>query len=455
MAYYLSIAPEDNSYSQETVKAMVEEFCLVSSLVDSSIMVEINKGRVAAGFREMVTEKEIKAALDKHQQFYRRILHSFLDKQDSILIADALTQSMEKLTNMGETECSSPVLEALITDYGTEVLPFFEKQEAVIDAIIADIVEEMKQKTEKATVNGKFETLQQKVALWRRIARPMQILFKSQRTTHKRSEEVLRKLRALSNIAQEDYGFTELSQRLSELQESVFDGIHLATKNDQEDKANLLNIIRGIREGKAESTKSKEHEYYMEWGIFFNGSLLVDSESITINGKYKYPYWDMEGISWSTTQNYLNGFYTGRSYDITLIVNQDCIIELPIKNNKEAFESIVSILWETAVPAILSNLLNRLRNGNTVHFYNASISDDWIELGANSLLSLEKRCFTWGEIQRPFSENGKMVIKSTDGKYVSYVPYYACNARILELMLYNVLNYKGTKSITESFQIRG
>ena len=128
------------------VKEIIEDFCIATSDLDEEeILVAINEDRVASGFAE-VSYDALEQELQNIHHRYKQILHAFLDRLDSRFIVDVLTALIEDATCNGEEECEWALLDDIISDYEIDVIPFFEKQEEIIDQDIDILTEFMQSK---------------------------------------------------------------------------------------------------------------------------------------------------------------------------------------------------------------------------------------------------------------------------------------------------------------------
>ena len=286
IAYYLSFLSDDLSWEQFTVNRIIDNLCFFASSIDVIRTFEqINADRVAAGFTEVSSKDEIRDALEEQQRFYRKILHSFLDKQDSLVIVEALTFNIGSHTNYGKDECSWPLLEATIADYEVEVLPFFEKQKAIIDSDIKQITQHLlskasifkgcgdlsKRMEKDEHFKDKITKLDKDVRLWGRIAKPIQILYKCNGKEHKYSSELAISIRNFSLKANNEYGLVEISEIITKLLSIVFAEVPIIAEQLEEDIICL-------------SSSSKQHRLLEELTDYLNKNYNIDlSEEQFIN----------------------------------------------------------------------------------------------------------------------------------------------------------------------------
>lgn len=253
LALYLSNIPEISSSDLEVINIIVCDFCKASSIIDLEKTYDlINADRVASGFPEISDIDDIQHSLDELQKLYKKTLHSFLDTQDSHLIVKCLTGVIEESTDMGQKPCPWPLLDSIITDYETDVISFFEKQESVINNDISRIRESLSKGTNDYA--EPLRQLEEDVMTWDLIAQPIQVLYKSRGQEHKRSSELALMIRNLALESYNRYDLIEISKRLSTLLSQVFAEVPLVFETATDDIAFLSTqgndsiIIKRIRE---------------------------------------------------------------------------------------------------------------------------------------------------------------------------------------------------------------
>ena len=409
-AYFLANISGAGDWSLEDIEGIVQDFCQTTSEIDAdSTLYSINEDRVASGFPEISREDGIQAELDRQQLYYKKTLHSFLNVLDSGVIVDVLTRLIEENTASGEYECDWPILDEIITDYEMEVIPFFEKQEQKIEADIDDITIEMEDHIKWTKIQQKFDILRNDVQLWDRIAQPIQVLLHSKGIDHKRSERLANQLREFSLLAHNEYGYTELSLKITELQQSVFAELRFAAETAADDRKQLQEILKNRKEQEAATAKfKKELQYFCEWGLLFKKSVRFDSESITINGTDRYKLSDIKALLWGATRSSVNGIPTGTTYNVAFYARNQ-VVWVPIKDDT-VYDNVVQRLWKTAGISILYDTLERLKKGQAIPFGNFHLFNDGIELTHQKLFSSEKMCIPWAEVKSAYSYNGNLLV---------------------------------------------
>jgi len=455
MAVFFSKITED-TWTEDEVEDIVREFCDTVSQIDIADAIDlINEDRIAAGFPEITDYDTADDAWNNQYRYYKEVLYNFLNLFDSCVIVNVLTSIVEDITDNGDEECPWQLLEDIIVKYEIDVNPFFEKQEDKIDTDIEIIISALEQKKGNNQLFEHFEALKNDVLLWDRIAQPIQVLLKSQGLEHKRSYDISDSLRSLALTAHNDFGCTELSLKITELQQYVFAELRAAAEKAADDKEQLENIIEQQRiaaeeRKKADLERKKVLSYFNEWGLIFKKSVKFNAEHIVINGTECYKLSDIDGISWGAVRTSVNGIPTGTRYNVYFRFN-GYDVHVPIKND-EMYSAIIDRLMKSAGENILSNWLDRLKNEKSISVGNITLYNDSITLQKASWFSFETKRLPFASVRAPSTDNGRMHIYSRDGKYHSSLSYQDdYNTYILKVVLNKVYNAKDKKTVLAVF----
>jgi hypothetical protein len=100
------------------------------------------------------------------------------------------------------------------------------------------------------------------------------------------------------------------------------------------------------------------------------------------------------------------------------------------------FSTFIDKLWRAVGIALLINHLNRLRNGDTIQFGDATIDDEGVVLKKHSFWSSEPVRLTWHQVH-VWTASGSFVIGAKeDEKTYAMLPYLEVwNVQLLENMI--------------------
>lgn len=249
LAFYLSNIQEIGSSGLEVTNIIVRDFCNASSKINTkTTQILINDDRVSSGFPEIDDVADVQQKIDDQQFLYKKTLHMFLDKLDFELSVKCLTCIIEEATDIGKNACPWPLLDAIITDYETKSIPFFDKQESIIKNKIDKIKEKLSFSKELNDYEEVLHLFETSVKDWDSVAQPIQVLYKSKGQEHKRSSKLASAIRNLALEAYNKYNFVDLSERVSNLLSEVFAEVPLVAETIADDIAFLTTTGRDMNE---------------------------------------------------------------------------------------------------------------------------------------------------------------------------------------------------------------
>lgn len=448
IAFFLESIPTEGTWPREEIESVVRDFCEAASEADAGRIIDlINEDRLASGFPMASSEEEIMSGLEERRRICKDSLNAFFDAQDSCVVVEALTRLVEESTFHGERECDWPLLDDIMADYEIRAASFFERQEKKINSALVGMTTDMEAKKPWIRMQSNFDALKDDVLQWDRVAQPIQVLLRSKGVDHKRSKALSERLRDFALFAHNRHGYTDLSMKITDLQQSVFAELRGAAETAAADKKQLQ-VILG--EQKKQEARKKELQYFCEWGLLVKSSVRFDSESITINGTDVYELEDITGVLWSVARG--NAFVFGSKYNVSFVAN-DQFVRVPIKDGV-VFENVTRRLWMTAGASILFSALDKLKKGRCVSFGSIRVFNEGVELPRKRWFSFEPRTrlVEWGGMERPVSLNGTLVIRSKDGSYEASLDYETeYNALVLTCILETVFKRQGARTATEAF----
>lgn len=453
LTFYLNNVCESVSWNQSDIEDIVYYYCQSASDIDADMAFTlINDDRIASGFPELIDKKELLYQIEANQEYYQKTLFLFLNKAESQVIVNVLTNILESVTSNGDQACRFPILNGIVAEYEIYASLFFDKQEKKIINDLYSIKNEMEQKRRPDCFQATINDLKKDVLLWDRIAQPIQVLEKSKGVDHQRSKELSERLREFALSAHNEYGYTDVSLQITNLQQNVFAELRTATEIITEDKKQLQKIMKQKEIQKEKDIAFKrEMEYYSEWGTLFKKSIKMDSEIIIINGSDRFYLNEITGLMWGGTRTSVNGIPTGTIYTIALRTeNREASIQI---KKVDVFDNIVQRLWKTSGVFIMTSILERLKNGFGVPLGKIYVYNDRIELTRKSLFSSETKKIEWAYVEQPFASNGSLVIRSKDGMYCNLIDYNnTYNTHIFDYIFKVLFSNRSFRTISEAFE---
>jgi hypothetical protein len=330
------------------------------------------------------------------------------------------------------------MIEDLVDDYKLHTQNFleqeFEKIKKLID-VIRDRADEGKD-----GISALIDKLLQITQNWDNVAQPIQLSMKSRGLDEPLSQKVANTIRSLSIELTNDYGYVELSQKISEALKELFAELPEIVERVEEDIDTLDNLFSQIQESKDKQEREERQfqeslNYSVEIGILMKDNLSISSKGITWKNK-TYPLESITRVTWGATRHSVNGIPTGTTYTISF--GDDRSISTVETRRSNVYEEVIDRLWKTAGMLIITKLLKDFKNGQGLTYSNATIWDDGVSLikSGGWFSSDEKKKFGWGEIQI-YSSNGSFVIEALkDKKFVTAIAYQGVyNIHFLEQLI--------------------
>jgi hypothetical protein len=290
------------------------------------------------------------------------------------------------------------------------------------------------------TISPLVDKLLQMTQNWDNVAQPIQLSMKSRGLDEQLSSQVANTIRLLSIDLTNDYGYVELSQRISESLKELFAELPEIVERVEEDIDTLDDLFYQIQEAKDKKEREERQfqeslNYSVEIGILMKDKLSISSKGITWKNK-TYPLESITRVTWGATRHSVNGIPTGTTYTISF--GDDRSTSTVETRRGSVYEEVIDRLWKTAGMVIITKLLKDFKNGQGLTFNNATIWDDGVTLikAGGWFSSDEKRKFGWSEVQI-YSSNGSLVIESIkEKKFVTSIAYQGVyNVHFLEQLI--------------------
>jgi hypothetical protein len=145
--------------------------------------------------------------------------------------------------------------------------------------------------------------------------------MKSRGLDEQLSSQVANTIRLLSIDLTNDYGYVELSQRISESLKELFAELPEIVERVEEDIDTLDDLFYQIQEAKDKKEREERQfqeslNYSVEIGILMKDKLSISSKGITWKNK-TYPLESITRVTWGATRHSVNGIPTGTTYTIS------------------------------------------------------------------------------------------------------------------------------------------
>ena len=438
----------NNNELEEIIVNIVYDF---ENLDIDEIIRDINEDRTVSGFPEVNDYALVNNHLIEKRRGCVKLILKRLNNLDTKHLIDIMTRIVDEETANGEIQ-ASPMIEDLVDDYKLHTQNFLEQEFEKIKKLIEVI--RGRSDEGKDSISALIDKLLQITQNWDNVAQPIQLSMKSRGLDEPLSTQVANTIRSLSIDLTNDYGYVELSQRISESLKELFAELPEIVEKVEEDIDTLDDLFYQIQEAKDKKEREERQfqeslNYSVEIGILMKDKLSISSKGITWKNK-TYPLESITRVTWGATRHSVNGIPTGTTYTISF--GDDRSTSTVETRRGSVYEEVIDRLWKTAGMVIITKLLKDFRNGQRLTFNNATIWDDGVTLikPGGWFSSDESKKFGWSELQI-YSFNGSLVIESiNEKKFVTAIAYQdVYNVHFLEQLIRMKFKNGNTKKLSD------
>ena len=422
----------NNNELEEIIVNIVYDF---ENLDIDEIIRDINEDRTVSGFPEVNDYELVENHLIEKKRSCVKLILKRLNNLDTKHLIDIMTRIVDEETANGEIQASS-MIEDLVDDYKLHTQNFLEQEFEKIKKLIEVIRDRADDGTD--TISPLVDKLLQMTQNWDNVAQPIQLSMKSRGLDEQLSSQVANTIRLLSIDLTNDYGYVELSQRISESLKELFAELPEIVERVEEDIDTLDDLFYQIQEAKDKKEKEEREfeeslNYSAEIGLIFKDKVSISSKQITWKNK-AFSINEITKMSWGVekiTVNFQSDYYYTIFYG-----NDKDIVKLKLKNESSVYESVIDRLWKTAGANIMTKMLKELKNGSVLDFRGVKIYDHGINLYKSNWFSVDEKIFNWSDVEI-YSSNGEFVIKSRYEKKFSATMSYkdVYNVHFLEQLI--------------------
>ena len=394
----------------------------------------INEERQVSGFPEVQDNLIIETELKKLRQHLKAILLGVLGKFEFSDYVKKVTVISEEITDYGE--CSAPILvHDLIDSYEINTRSYLEEEEEKIFSFIEDCKRRADNGAEGDRVSKDIQNIENLVSSWDLVAQPIQISAKSRGTSHEPSEKLGYAIRDLAVHLCNEHGYIEESKSLITTLEEVFAELpSLAEK--LEDDSIQLDELEESRQVQAQQVLDdaenfrNEVTYEAEIGIVFKDKLRISPGGVEWKGNV-FPLQKIKYLAWGGISQSINGIPTGTEYSICIgDGNNATTIQT---KRKEVYSSTVDCLWTGVGIRLLTEMIEKIRDGKKLRFGSAIIDDNGVDFERKKFLRSNERIYApWSKIIKWDAEGTfNMAIKENQKANVSLSYIDDSNTHIL------------------------
>lgn len=401
----------------------------------NEIIRDINEDRTISGFQEVNDYELVENHLIEKKRSCVKLILKRLNSLDTKHLIDIMTRIVDEETANGEMQASS-MIEDLVDDYKLHTQNFLEQEFEKIKKLI-EVIRDRSDEG-KDSISSLIDKLLQMTQNWDNVAQPIQLSMKSRGLDEPLSTQVANTIRLLSIDLTNDYGYVELSQRISESLKELFAELPEIVERVEEDIDILDDLSHQIQEVKDKQVRDQREfeeslNYSAEIGLIFKDKVSISSKQIIWKNK-TFLINEITKMSWGVekiTVNFQSDYYYTIFYG-----NDKDIVKFKLKNESTIYESVIDRLWKSAGANIMTNMLKQLKNGGFLDFRGVKIYDHGINLYKSNWFSVDEKIFNWSDVEI-YSSNGEFVIKSRyEKKFLATMSYKdVYNVHFLEQLI--------------------
>ena len=419
----------DRDDADDLIRLITEYARIFEELTVEEVQRTLNADRAVSGFPPVSASEQIEAELAERKRHYCRAVKAALNRLPSVTLLRVITVTVEQATSGGEHHAPELINE-LVDSYEIEVQDLLLREAENIDKIIRMIKERV---DSGVTITKPYVDRLDTVARnWNKIARPIQLVKKSRGLKHEASSNAAGAIRDLAIMLFNEHDMLAQSRQLIRLIQDVFSVVPEIVDRAGEDVAALADISRQRKEFVLRQ-EQWEHEitYRAEIGLLFKNILSISPQGISWKTRH-FPLASITRVRWGGVTQVVNGIPTGTTYTIAFgDRHSEAVVEL---KKRLIYDTFIEKLWRAVCVRLLTEMLESLKAGSTLHFGDALLHDDGITLTKHKLFKNDEkiRC-TWGQVSVWNADGSFCIGAKTDKKtYVGLSYLHDANTHILE-----------------------
>ncbi len=409
---------------------------LVDAIDSAAVLQDINQDRARSGFPAVRGTDQVDAELVELRRRYRATLRDVLDAMAPATLVAVMAEAVRVDTERG-TRQATHLLDELVDVYQEEVGGFLEAERAKVAALVERIrdLASGAAGSDQAAATPLLDKLEQVVRNWVKIAEPAQLSAKSRGLQHSLSLRVAWAIRGLAVDLFNKHNQLDLAKRLTDLLRELFADVpDVAAKMDGDADA-----IRAITEerknaGQKEAEWAQQITFRTQIGKLVKRDLAISPDGVEWQGK-RVPLAAITRVRWGGVSHSINGIPTGTTLTVGVGDNEsEVVVSL---RDQAKYQTFLDKLWTAVCRRLMIDILEALRDGQTLTFGDAVVSDTGVTLVRRRLFRASETAFAdWFQI-KIWSANGQFYIGAqNDKKLYAAMSYIGTpNAHLLEHLL--------------------
>ena len=422
---------------------------LAEKLSPEDVLRDINEDRAISSFPEVRALDQIETELKERKRYYRTAIKDALDRLPPMALIQAMTKTVGMAT-AGGTKHAPALIDDLVDSYEVETQDFLHKEAENVRKLIKAIREHAG--SGEAAIKSYMDKLEAVARNWDKIAQPIQLSAKARGVDHQASRDLAYEMRSLGIDLFNTHDMLTHSQRLMEVIQELFAEVPEIANRVEEDADALADIFQKRKQADLHKDEwAREITYRAEIGILFKDVLSISPQGISWKER-NFPLDSITHVRWGGVSHSVNGVPTGTTYTIAFS-NQHAAAVVELKR-QDIYRAFIDKLWRAVCVRLLTETLESLKNGHSLHFGEALLHDDGVTLIKHNLLSANEkvRCL-WSQTNI-WSANGNFYLglKGDKKTYVAISYLYGWNTHILEQTIRMGFNKSGMRRLSDLLQ---
>jgi len=371
----------------------------------AAVLRDINSDRAVSGFPGIASERQLQEELSARLAEIGSIVNAALNRLPTLHLIDAMTAALA-LRGEGATRRVLPFIDDLVDRHYEIGTRAFLDAEA---ASVMTLIEAARQRARfgEAALGPYIAKLEDVVRNWRRAALPILISAKSRGINHKGAVDLAGSLRELSVHLNNEHHMFESMRRLNALLIECFAEVPQLHPRLHDDAAFLEKTASDY------ATWTRRISFRAEIGLFRKDVLSIGPSGVAWNNS-RYPLKAISRIRFGGVRLSIFAL-TGLPSFIVAFGDPSTETVVPL-TTKSLYDAFIDRLWRAVGSRLSTELFTSLKAGNSVHFREAVVHDDGIELPRHKPFGKrEFRRYAWEDI-KTWNYDGRCYVASTAGK---------------------------------------
>ena len=440
----------DGDHDADDFAGFIQEIAyLAEDLNPEEVLRDINEDRAVSHFPEVRALDQIETELAERKRYYRGAIKDALDRLPPMTLIQVMTETVDGVTSGGEDHAPG-LVDDLVDSYEVETHGILQKEAENVHKLIKAARDHAG--SGETAVKPYVDKLDAVARNWDKIAQPIQLSSKARGIDHEASRDLAYEIRGLAIDLFNKHDMLAQSQRLTGLIQELFSEVPEISDRAEEDADALADIFQQRKQAAARHGEwEREITYRAEIGVMFKDTLSISPHGVSWKGQ-NFPLDSITRVRWGGVSHSVNGIPTGTTYTIAFgNRNSEAVVEL---KKQDIYSTFIDKLWRAVCVRLLTEMLEALKEGRSLHFGDALLHDDGITLVKRKFLGSNEqvRC-SWDRVH-VWSADGSFCIGAKDDKKInagiSYI--HGANTHVLEQAIRMGFKKPGLRRLSELLQ---